>query len=245
MAHKIEVCLSPILYSKFHNPEAVVIVTDVLRASSAICTAFWNGVNELIPVESLEEARDFKNKGYIVAAERDGIKMDFADFGNSPYNFTRVTVGGKSIVYSTTNGTEAIHQASGSFKVVIGAFLNLSSSCEYLHYLNRDVIVLCAGWKDKINLEDTVHAGAIVEQMTENYSFRTSCDSALAALDLWKIAKTDLSGYLQKCAQRSRLKKNQLDDVIDYCLTPDLTPVVPELNGMRLVVAQRKENEHV
>jgi 2-phosphosulfolactate phosphatase len=234
MSRSIEVCFSPALYSLYHKPDAIVLVTDILRATSAICTAFHNGVNELIPVETTEEARKFKEKGYIVAAERDGIKLDFADFGNSPYNFTPEVVAGKSIVYSTTNGTEAIHLASASYRVIIGSFLNLSASCRYLYEQDRDVLVLCAGWKDKFNLEDSVHAGAVVECMTEQYGFQSGGDSALAALDLWKTAKGNLIGYLDKCAQRSRLRKNKLDDVIPYCLTLDTTPVIPVFSEGRL-----------
>jgi 2-phosphosulfolactate phosphatase len=227
MSRSIEVCFSPALYNLYHKPDAVVMVTDILRATSAICTAFNNGVKELIPVETTDEAREFKEKGYIVAAERDGIKLEFADFGNSPFNFTPEAVKGKSIVYSTTNGTEAIHLAAASYRVIIGSFLNLTASCRYLAEQERDVLVLCAGWKDKFNLEDSVHAGAVVEYMTELYGFQTNCDSALASLDLWKSAKENLIEYLDKCAQRSRLRKNMLDDVIPYCLTLDTAPVIP------------------
>ena len=97
---KIEVCYSPALFTYYENPEAVVVVTDILRASSAIVTAFMNGVDRIIPVGTLEEAKAFKEKGYMVAAERDGIVRDFADFGNSPYNFTGEQVKGKEIVYT-------------------------------------------------------------------------------------------------------------------------------------------------
>jgi 2-phosphosulfolactate phosphatase len=104
----IEVCFSPALYADYENKEAIVVVTDILRASSAIVTAFMNGVERLIPVGTLEEAKAYKDQGYMVAAERDGIVRDFADFGNSPYNFSADRVHGKEIVYSTTNGTQAV-----------------------------------------------------------------------------------------------------------------------------------------
>ena len=110
--HKIEVCYSPALFPFYENPDAVVVVTDILRASSAIVAAFMNGVERIIPVGTLEEAKSYKERGFMVAAERDGIVRDFADFGNSPYNFTPERVKGKQIVYSTTNGTNAIQLAS-------------------------------------------------------------------------------------------------------------------------------------
>ena len=232
---KIEVCLSPALYSYFENPNAVAVVVDVLRASSAIVTAFMNGAERIIPVGTLEEARQMKKIGFMVAAERDGIVRDFADFGNSPYNFTPERVQNHPIVYSTTNGTQAIQLASTSHAVVVGAFLNLKAIADYLIAMNRDVLILCAGWKNKFNLEDTLFAGALADLLLKENNFYTICDSTLAALDLWMIARDDLTGYIEKAAQRHRLKKNNLDDVIEYCLTADVTDVIPVLNGNFLI----------
>lgn len=226
---KVEVCFSPALYPYFENPEAVVIVTDILRASSAICTAFMNGVDRIIPVGTLEEAREYKSKGYPVAAERDGIVRDFADFGNSPFNFTEERVRSRQIVYSTTNGTQAVQLASSGHKVLIGAFLNLGAVCEFAMASNRDVIVLCAGWKNKFNLEDTLYAGAVTEKLLSSGKFVTECDSANASADLWSLASGNLPTYVNKSAQRNRLRKNGLDDVIEYCLTLDLTDIIPVL----------------
>jgi 2-phosphosulfolactate phosphatase len=232
---KLEVCFSPALYPYFENHEAIVIVTDVLRASSAICTAFMNGAESIIPVRTLEEAKVWKAKGFKVAAERDGIVRDFADFGNSPFNFTPERVKSQHIVYSTTNGTQAIQMAASSFQVIIGAFLNLGALCEYAAVSSRDVLILCAGWKNKFNLEDTLFAGAMTEHLLKTAKFETVCDSAIASQDLWNIAKRDILGYIDKSAQRQRLKKNRLDDVIEYCLTPDLTRIIPVLENNYLV----------
>jgi len=232
---KIEVCFSPALYPYFENPEAIVVVTDVLRASSAICTAFMNGVERIIPVRTLEEAKEFKSKGYKVAAERDGIVKDFADFGNSPFNFTEERVKSQHIVYSTTNGTQAVQLASSGHEVLIGAFLNLSALSDYAAVSSRDVLILCAGWKNKFNLEDTLFAGALTDKLLQTGKFETICDSAIASHDLWNIAKENLLAYVDKAAQRHRLKKNGLDDVIEYCLTADLTRIIPVLNNDYLV----------
>jgi len=232
---KVEVCLSPALYRYFENPEAVAVVVDVLRASSAIVTAFMNGAERIIPVGTLEEAAGKKGEGYMVAAERDGLVRDFADFGNSPYNFTPERVKNNFIVYSTTNGTQAIQLASSSHSVVVGAFLNLQALVDYLIKMNRDVLILCAGWKNKFNLEDTLFAGAVADKLLDNENFNTICDSTLASQDLWMIAKDDLRNYIEKAAQRHRLKKNKLDDVIDYCLTLDQTNVIPILENDYLI----------
>jgi 2-phosphosulfolactate phosphatase len=235
----IEVCFTPATYHRFHNDEANVVVVDILRATSAICTAFINGVDRIIPVGTLEEAKKYKQKGYMVAAERDGIVRDFADFGNSPYNFTPERVRGKEIVYSTTNGTNAINLASKSHLVLIGAYLNISALADFLIEQQRDVVLLCAGWKDKFNLEDSIYAGALAEKLIGSDKYETICDSTVAAMDLWSLAKADLIGYTNKVAQKSRLKKNGLDDVIEYCLIPDITSVLPVLFGNGLITVNR------
>jgi 2-phosphosulfolactate phosphatase len=215
----------------YENKNAIVVVTDILRASSAIVTAFMNGVEQLIPVGTLDEAKSYKEKGYMVAAERDGIVRDFADFGNSPYNFSADRVHGKEIVYSTTNGTQAIHLASSGHEVLIGAYLNIGALAKYIRSSRRDLLILCAGWKNKFNLEDTLFAGALAELVLADDQFTTICDSAHGAMDLYNIAKKNMMGYIDKVAQRHRLKKNGLDDVIAYCHEIDRTKMIPVFRG--------------
>ncbi len=229
----LETCFSPALYEKDVHSQSIVVVIDVLRASSAICTAFENGASEIIPVAEVSEAREYKSRGYLVAAERDGFVLDFADFGNSPFNFTRDKVEGKTIVYSTTNGTGIINIASSAYCTVIGSFLNLSALSEWLVSQDRDVMLFCAGWKNRFNLEDTICAGAIAGRLSDSGLFTTNCDSTLAAIDLWGIAKSDLSGYIDKVAQRTRLRDKGLDDCIQFCITPDFTAKIPVIkNGI-------------
>jgi len=233
--HKIEVCFSPALFPYYENREAIVVVVDILRASSAIVTAFMNGVEKIIPVGTLKEAKEYKAKGFMVAAERDGIVRDFADFGNSPFNFTPERVGGQVIVYSTTNGTQAIHLASGGYQVLIGAYLNISALAAHIRMQQRDLLVLCAGWKNRFNLEDTLFAGALAEMVLEDDRWYTICDATLGSMDLYRQAGEDMMGYMEKVAQRHRLKKNKLDDVIGYCHQFDRTDRIPVLRGESLV----------
>ena len=232
---KIEVCYSPALYPFYRNDNAIVVVSDILRATTAICAAFENGVKNLIPVAGLDEAREWKKKGYLVAAERDGIVLDFADFGNSPFNFHPEQVKGKTIVYSTTNGTQAIRIASGARHVAVGAFINLTALAEWITQEDSDVLVLCAGWKNRYNLEDSVFAGALADSLIESGHFFTDCDSAVASRELWKMARSDLTGFMDKAAHRHRLRKLGLDDVMEYCHTPDSTRVIPLLKDHFLV----------
>lgn len=232
---KFEVCLSPALFQYHKRVEVITVIVDILRATSSICEAFANGARAIIPVPTVEEAREYKERGFRVAAERDGIILDFADFGNSPFNFSRENVEGKDIVYSTTNGTRTIGEAYGSDTVVIGSFLNISALTDYLAAAEKDVIIMCAGWKNRVNLEDSFFAGALSRRLLDTGRFVTECDAARIALDLWEAGSSDMLAYIEKAAQRKRLAAKGLDDCIPYCHTVDTTDVIPVLNGDRLV----------
>ena len=232
---KLETCFSPALYEPDLHGGSVVVIIDILRATSAICTALANGAVSIIPVAGIDEAKDYKSRGYLVAAERDGYVLDFADFGNSPFNFTREKVEGRTIVYSTTNGTGIIKMASSAAEIVIGSFLNITALTEWIIGRDNDVVLFCAGWKNRFNLEDTLCAGAIAERLMDSSLYTTICDSTLAALDLWSLAKQDLQGYVEKAAQSTRLRDKGLDDCIDFCLTTDFTEKIPVIKDGILV----------
>jgi len=233
--NRLEVCLSPAIYDKHADDQNLVVIVDILRATSSICAAIHNGVKSILPVATVEEAREMKQQGYMVASERDGYVLDFADFGNSPFNFTPEMVKGKEIVYSTTNGTRCIHMASHSKAVLIGSFLNISSLADWLIQQNSPVLIFCASWKDRFSLEDTVFAGALADKLLNSGKFESVCDAVTASLDLWSLAKNDLFGYIQKSAQKGRLTSKGLDDCIEFCMTANQTHVIPVFQDGRLV----------
>lgn len=233
----IEVCFSPQSYPLFHNPDAVVVIIDVLRASSAIVTAFYNGVSKMIPVATVEEARKYKENGYLVAAERHAEVVQGFDLGNSPFGYMNARVKGKTIAITTTNGTEAINAAKHASKLVIGSFLNQDTVTEFLKKEKRDVVFLCAGWRNKFNLEDTLLAGAISEALVVKSGFDTTCDSTIASMELYKLAKHNLYEFLGNSSHRNRLAKLDLERDVRYCLTPNQCPVLPVLEGKFLVKA--------
>lgn len=232
----IEVCHTPQAYSLFHKENAIVVVIDVFRATSAIVTAFYNGVSKMVPVASVDEAREYQRNGYMAAAERDGEVIEGFELGNSPFGYMNNKVKGKTIAISTTNGTQAIEASRKASKILIGSFLNLDILCEYLETQKKDVVLLCAGWKNKFNLEDTVFAGAIVEKLTSGSgNFQIDCDSAIAAKHLYAIAKNNLFDFLSDSSHRKRLAKLDLERDIKYCLTPNQCPVIPVMEGKYLV----------
>lgn len=233
----VEVCFSTEMFKAYDPKGKIVVVVDVLRATSVICTMMHNGVREIIPVKSVEEAKAYKDKGYMVVAERNGEKLDFADFGNSPFLFTKEVVDGKTIVYSTTNGTNAITLGKDADEVIVGAFLNLTALTQYLKKQSKDILILCSGWKGKFCIEDALLAGALSGNLINTGAFYTKCDSVNASMDMWAMAKNTMDTYVEKIAQKHRLKKLGLDDVIDYCFTSDVTSIVPVLKDLHIIPA--------
>jgi 2-phosphosulfolactate phosphatase len=227
-SRNMEVCFSPANFPYYQNKEqSVIVIVDILRATTAICTAFEHGVAKIIPVATLEETYLYKESGFLIAGERDGKVIEGANFGNSPFNFMGEAVYNKTIVITTTNGTQAIEMAKNCSEIVIGSFLNLNALCNYLIKVNKNVLVLCAGWKNRFNLEDSIFAGAIAEILHKEADYSLDCDSAMASLDLWKIAKKNILDYIEKSSHRHRLKKLGLDDVLEYCFTPNITTTIP------------------
>ncbi len=230
----IEVCFTPSLFSLFEKENTIVVVIDVLRATSSICIAFANGVEHIIPLKTIEESLAYRDKGYMIAGERNGETLEGFDCGNSPFSYTEEKVKGKKIAFTTTNGTQAI-DAAKKHTVVIGSFLNLDVLCEWLIQQDKNVICLCAGWQNKFNLEDTLFAGAVVDKLRQSEKFICNCDSSLAAEHLYSIAQSDMYGFLENSSHRKRLEQLKIEKDIAFCLTPNQTTVIPVLKGEILV----------
>jgi 2-phosphosulfolactate phosphatase len=233
---KVEVVPSPALFPVyFENRDCTVVVIDVFRATSAICAAFESGIESLIPVATMEEAIDYKQKGFLVGAERNAEVVPGFDFGNSPLGFMDGQFKGKTIVLTTTNGTRAVEMAKPASKVVIGAFTNLAAVCDYIEKEDKDVLLLCAGWKDRFNLEDTLFAGAVVNKISQNLRFTNLSDSSIAARNMYESAEDDLFGFLGESSHRKRLSRMNMEEDIIYCLTLNQSDIVPVLEGDRIV----------
>ncbi len=238
----IEVILSPGLFTNISSPKPyVVVVVDIFRATTSICAALDYGVKAIIPVKRIRHARFLKRLGYTVAAERGGHKVRFAHLGNSATAFFKPELKGKEIVYSTTNGTKAIRKASGAKNIIIGSFVNLSAVARWLDRYGENVVIFCAGWKNKVNMEDTLFAGALSDMLINKYGFTTNDDSAKLAIDQWKMAKDDLIGYIEQSSHRRRLRHLVDDELLQYTFSIDKSNVVPVLKGYKVVPDNPKE----
>ena len=224
---KVEVCFTPNMFSLYAEDFEVVVVIDVLRATSAICTAFHYGVDKIIPVSTIDQAIEYKDKGYYVAAERKGKIVSGFEFGNSPLAYKNDKLKDQTLVLTTTNGTKAINMAKDIEHLLIGSFLNLDAISNYLIELNKSVLILGSGWENKFCLEDSICAGAISEKLLKTNKFESNNDSTIAAKYLFLSAKSNYFGYLKASSHRKRLKKLNLNEDIKYCLTPNQTDVIP------------------
>lgn len=193
-------------------------------------TAFAHGVETITPVADLTKCKSMKRQGYIISGERDGKKVDGFDKGNSPFEYVN-EIRGKNIAFTTTNGTLAIEKSREANKVIIGSFLNLSAVVKYLLFGENNVLIVCAGWKGKVNLEDTLFAGAVIEKLRNH--IEPDCDAPLVAHHLYNLAKHDMMSFLSNSSHVKRLNRLDIHKDIEFCLTPDQYEVLPKLkNGV-------------
>lgn len=217
-------CLSPSLLNLYDVDKSIVVIIDVLRATSTIATALYNGAKSIIPVDSVAECiRIGKQIESITAGERDGKVAEGLEHGNSPFEYPREFIEGKTLVLTTTNGTKLLHMAldKNAKGVITGSFPNLSAVCDYLLAQNQNVILGCAAWKNRVNIEDTLFAGAVIKRIGKYFSI--NCDSSQMALATYKEAKPDLYKFMKtkEASHYKRLTGFGLEKDIRYCLTED------------------------
>lgn len=231
--NSIDICLTPELLHLYDVQGKTVVVTDILRATSCMVTAFAHGVKTIRPFADLDACRDAAAAGYETSGERNGVKVDGFHRGNSPFEYMNSDLQGKRIAFTTTNGTQAIDKARGASSLLIGAFLNIGAVAEACKQNGLPVLVVCAGWKGRFNLEDTLFAGALTERLKDD--LHTDDDSVLAARHLWQVAQPDLPGFLQRSSHVQRLNRLNIHEDFNFCLQADKYTVVPRLEGDHLV----------
>jgi 2-phosphosulfolactate phosphatase len=226
---KVDVCLSPDLMHLYKTDDRTIVVVDILRATSCMTTAFAYGVQSITPFASLDECRAMKGKGYFTSGERDGKKVEGFDLGNSPFEYMDKKLKGQKIAFTTTNGTQAIAKSMDAKEIVIGSFLNLSAVAKHIEKCDHDVLIVCAGWKGRFNLEDTLFAGALIDSL--NGAVELECDAPQACTHLYQLAKGNLVEYLKEASHVRRLANLNIFEDIKFCLTIDKYDVVPILKG--------------
>jgi 2-phosphosulfolactate phosphatase len=215
-----------------------VVIIDVFRATSTIASALANGARSVIPVDSVPKAIEIsKNIDGIAAGERDGMIAEGLKHGNSPLEYTREFIGDRTLVLTTTNGTRLLQMAldRNASTIVSGSFPNLSAICDYLQQQQKNVVLGCAGWKDRFNVEDTLFAGAVIDRLQE--AFTIHCDSSLMAVSLYRQHKGNLLEFAPRLTHYHRLvQRFGLIEDITFCLTPDAANVLPYYQDGKLII---------
>ena len=231
--------LSPALLHLYDLNHAIVVIIDVLRATSTIATALHNGAKCVIPVDSVAKCIELGRQiDGITAGERDGKIAEGLQHGNSPFEYPTDFIGGRTLVLTTTNGTKLLHMAldRGAGQIITGSFPNLSAVCDYLMSQNLPVVLACAAWKDRVNIEDMLFAGAVINKVKNN--FYINCDSSQIAETVYLEAKKDLYEFMKakNASHYQRLSGFGLEKDIRYCLTPDVAPVLPLYENGKLII---------
>ena len=230
--------LSPALLHLYDVSNSIVVIVDVLRATSTIATALHNGAKCIIPVDSVSECiRIGKQIDGITAGERDGKIAEGLQYGNSPFEYPASFVSGKTVVLTTTNGTRLLQIAldKSAKQIITGAFVNLSAVCDHLVKQNQNVILGCAAWKDRVNIEDTLFAGAVIANIKDH--FNINCDASQMASNLYNKAKKDIYSFMKtnNASHYQRLSGYGLEKDIRYCLTNDEANVLVVYEDGKLV----------
>ena len=234
-------CLSPALLHLYDVSSSIVVIIDVLRATSTIATALSNGAKSIVPVDSVAECiRIGKQIDAITAGERDGQIAEGLEYGNSPFEYPSEFIAGKTLVLTTTNGTRLLHMAleKGAKEIITGSFANLDAVCTHLINKGLPVILACSAWKDRINIEDTLFAGAVLKKVKGH--FNINCDASKIAETLYTEAEPDLFEYMKSknASHYQRLSSYGLEKDIRHCLTANTAHILPLYTDGKLVKAE-------
>ena len=212
----------------------VVVVIDVLRASTSIATALANGARAVIPVDSTEEvvtrAKAFERSEVKLAGERQMRPIPGFDLGNSPREFSREVVEGKTVLLSTTNGTTAIASLQGPRDVVIGSYVNFSAVLAMLRAALRggaDIAILCAGRDKQFSLEDAACAGRFVHHAMRRRTDVAVNDAAFASMLIDRRYSDNLMRLFSASAHGRALSEAGYGDDLADCAAIDSYPIIP------------------
>jgi 2-phosphosulfolactate phosphatase len=235
---ELHTSLSPALLHLYDLGNSVVVIIDVFRATSTIASVLYNGAKCVIPVDSVPKAIEIsKNIDGIAAGERDGKVADGLEHGNSPLEYSREFIENKTLVLTTTNGTRLLHMAleKGADTIISGSFPNISAVCDFIITEKKNVVLGCAGWKDRFNLEDTLFAGAVISRVKEYFTIH--CDSSLMAEMMFLKHKNDLIKFAPNLTHYQRLvERFGLIEDIKYCLTNNIANILPIYKEGKLIV---------
>jgi 2-phosphosulfolactate phosphatase len=234
-AANVDVYFSAQSFSDDMVRNKVAIIIDVLRASSTIVTALAHGAKGLIPVKNMGDASQIAAKigsnRFLLCGERDGVKIEDFDLGNSPNEYTDEVVGNKTVILTTTNGTQAIQQAQLADSIYIAAFLNVGEIVKTLKekHAKQNIVLVCSGWKGRMAIEDILLAGYIINALHGAEITPDLPDGAKVALSVFNAYKENIEQAIRSSNHAKRLQDLLEQDDIGFCAQIDHLSVLPSL----------------
>lgn len=233
MASQIDVFSTARAFSEDELKGKTVAVIDVLRAGSTIVSALYNGARGVIPVTDMGEASKIAGnldaRNYILCGEHNGFRIDGYKLGNSPLEYTKENVDGKTVILNTTNGSGAIRRSHLGTRVLIATFLNLAKVIDELKKTDNEIILICAGTKNRLAIEDMLCAGAIIHGLWEGRLHGKEADGAKVAFSLYEKFGDHFENVIRNSNHGEWLIEQFGDDDVDYCSNQNSLPVLPVL----------------
>lgn len=232
---RIEVFFSPAGVDELSMRGRNVIIIDVLRATTTICTALRNGAREVIPTPDIENATkissNLSSDSRLLGGERQGKKIDGFDLGNSPAEYTPEIVKNKSIIFTTTNGAGAIYKCRYASTALVASFVNVTEIVNTIAGIGGTWTILCSGRQGAFSIEDATCAGMIISKVEAVTQVDTE-DAGLTTLILYKNAKRSILGMMKKSMHGQYLASIGFEDDLKLCSDVDSVPVVPIVSGL-------------
>ncbi len=222
----------------------VVVAIDVLRACSTIVTALCRGARGVVPVPDLDHAAKIASNldpsSYLLGGERGGYRIDQYHCGNSPLEYTREVVRGRTVILSTTNGTVAMHKGRKAERLLVGCFLNIDRVVEAVCASGRDLIIICSGQKGQVSLEDTLCAGYLLDKLWNGARPAGVSDATRMAFALYDSHRHCLDATLREGAHAQWLASKGFGEDVDYCFRFNALPVLPRYRDNRIVLDKKE-----
>ncbi len=243
---EVEVYLSGYHVDEDDVRDRTVVVIDVLRTSTTAAAALRNGARAVVPAADMAEAgkiaANLDPESFALGGERTGQKIEGYRYGNSPLEYTREVINGKTLILNTTNGTPTIRRCRHAATLVVGAFVNLTLVARYVREESHDLVIVCAGWRKRVSLEDTLCAGMLLNDLWGGFEPPGTSDTCHMAFTLFKNEQTDIAGALLRSTHGQRLAEMGLSDDVAFCASVDAVPVLPLYGESRLVAHDIRES---
>lgn len=233
MIDNLDVYVSAYSFQEEELRKKTAVVIDVFRATSTIVTALGNGAKGIIPVEDMYAAgkisQNLNSSNFLLCGEKGGEKIEGYDLGNSPFEYTPEAVKGKTIIFNTSNGTKALKRTSLAREVLVGSFLNLKTIVDALKETENEIVLICAGWRGRLSLEDLLCAGNIIYELTDGNLPEDARDGAKVAFGLYKKFGNDIIGVLRTSNHAQRLQHLKTGKDIGFCCQLNTNDILPAL----------------